>query len=104
MVVFVLAHFTEFYETLVGISGVETGGKILVDAGIFLFQRDGQCEDFLFGKTVERFHKKGANNRAIASRSFPNANRLSTWASVTSWAEASFLRINFLASSANSCP
>ncbi len=34
----------------------ETLGKIRIDAFVFLFQRDGKCQDLFFGETVEGPH------------------------------------------------
>ena len=56
MAVLFAAHGAEFFG-LFGIIGLQAVGEILVDAGVFLFQRNGQREDFLFGQAVECFHK-----------------------------------------------
>ena len=55
--VFFAAHGAEF-DGLFGIIFLQAVGKILVDAGVLFFQRDGEREDFLFGEAVECFHKK----------------------------------------------
>ena len=44
--------FAEFLG-LFGIIFLQAIGKILVDARILLFERDGEREDFLFGEAVE---------------------------------------------------
>jgi len=36
---------------------IQAGGEILVNARVFLFQRDGERQDFLFGQTLECLHK-----------------------------------------------
>lgn len=50
------AHLTEF-GGLFRIILLQSVGKILVDARVFFFKRNGDCEDFLFCEAVERLHK-----------------------------------------------
>ena len=52
------AHDAKFLG-LFGIIFLQAGGEIFINARILLLERDGQREDFLFGKTVEGFHKSG---------------------------------------------
>ncbi len=89
MAVLLTAHLAEF-RRLLGIVRLQTLGEILVDAGVLLFQRNGQREDFLLGQTFKRFHKNGENNRAVASRNLHGTVRASTSASVTPCAPCSF--------------
>ena len=49
------AHDAEFLG-LFGIIFLQAGGEILIDARVLLLERDGQREDFLFGKAVKGFH------------------------------------------------
>jgi hypothetical protein len=53
--VFWTAHDAEFLG-LFGIIFLQAGGEIFIDARVLLLKRDGQREDFLFGKFVEFFH------------------------------------------------
>ena len=55
MAVFFLAQFTEF-GGLLGMIFLQAVGEILVDAGVFFLQRDGQRQDFAFAETVEGSH------------------------------------------------
>ena len=57
MAVLLAAHVAEFFG-LFGIIRLQAVGEIFVDAGVLLFQRNGQREDFLFGQAVECFHIK----------------------------------------------
>ena len=50
--VLLAAHGAEL-GGLFGIILLQPGGKILVDARVLLFQRDGQREHFLFGEFVK---------------------------------------------------
>jgi hypothetical protein len=42
----------------------ESVRKVMIDAGVFFFERNCQCEDFLFGETVEVSHGKSCRGRA----------------------------------------
>ena len=56
MAVFLAAHLAEF-RGLFGIIFMQSVGEILVNARVLFFQRNGERENFLFGKAVECFHK-----------------------------------------------
>ena len=61
MVDFLSVHFVENLSR-VGISVAKAVGVVGVDAGVFFFERDGECQDLAFGEVAELFgHGKRIN-------------------------------------------
>ena len=56
MSVFVTPQFVELLR-LLRVILLEAIGEIVVDAGVFLLQRNGQREDFLFGERIKGAHR-----------------------------------------------
>src|SRR4051812_36269324 len=55
MAVFVAPHLAEFVR-LFGIAVLKPIGKVLVNAGIFLLERNGKSQNFLLREALKRFH------------------------------------------------